>query len=1089
MSGSLVDEGERRRIREDLAAALFVEAGAGTGKTRELVERLLALVRARVPLRSIAAITFTEAAAAELRDRVRFALEAMHLSADGQAREIARSALEQLDGAALETLHSFSGRLLGLYPVEAGLPPRFQVLDDVAFAIAADEEWERASVEILADPSLEAPLTYALALNVRISGARFGAADLRGVFDNFGENWDRLPVQPEPLSEFREPDLGALVDALDDAEAFRPQCRDDADRLLPLLDDLAAFRRRLAHATTTVQRARMLPAYIADWGRRLGRAPNWPDVEAVRSAVQQARLLRDELLADLGTAALSPLVEALRQATLEFAERRRREGTLSFHDLLVLARNLLRDNHTVRAELHQRFGRILIDEFQDTDPLQAEIAGLLARDPSGAIQPGRVFFVGDAKQSIYRFRRADIAMFRASREQFGCEPAVLGSNFRSTSAVLEWCNHVFAQLLKDEPGQAPYEPLTPARKDPSGGTVHLLGQPLPPMPAGAAREVEAEQIAAALRTMHGRQWRVYDKRDEAWRPARFDDIAVLIRSRAILPYLQRALEDLDIPYRVESRSLVYNTQEIRDLTNILAAIDDPTDEVAVVAALRSPGFGCGDDDLLRHRSSGGRWDYMAQPSVEPGDTPSPVAHGFEFLRRLHERRFWAALGELVETVIRERALREIAWSYRRPREHWQRYRFLLEQVRALEANQGANLHALVLWLRRQAEGAALVNESVVPEEDDDAVRVMTVHAAKGLEFPIVLVAGFGGTNAPRAFVVWGGHDSMPQVKLGNAATAGFEIAFEREKTLDAYERDRLLYVAATRARDHLVVSVFHMEPKSMEAPSDAQRLWEASAGAPGLWRTFEPESVQAALPAGRPDNESRQQPGDVEAWRTSRDTLLRQQVRLASVAATSLGEIPAPEPEPPADEHADAVLRRGRAGTAVGRAVHAVLQSVDLETGANVDRLARAEAAAESVPARAAEVAGLVRAALNSGPVREAIASGRYWREVFVSAPSNGVLIEGFIDLLYETRDGLVVVDYKTDGVASDDDIVATLARYRLQGAAYVFALEQNLRRPVVACRFLFLRPAGTRTVEIAGLRGAVADVEARVEAIATASL
>jgi ATP-dependent helicase/nuclease subunit A len=216
---------------------------------------------------------------------------------------------------------------------------------------------------------------------------------------------------------------------------------------------------------------------------------------------------------------------------------------------------------------------------------------------------------------------------------------------------------------------------------------------------------------------------------------------------------------------------------------------------------------------------------------------------------------------------------------------------------------------------------------------------------------------------------------------------------------------------------------------------------------------------------------------------------LQQQVRLASVAATSLGEIPEPEPEPPTDEHADAVLRRGRAGTAVGRAVHAVLQSVDLETGANVESLARAESAAESVPARAAEVAALVRTALNSAPVREAISSGRYWREVFVSAPSNGVLIEGFIDLLYETRDGLVVVDYKTDGVASDDDIVAALARYRLQGAAYVFALEQHLRRPVVACRFLFLRPAGTRTVEIAGLRGAVADVEARVEAIATASL
>jgi ATP-dependent helicase/nuclease subunit A len=200
------------------------------------------------------------------------------------------------------------------------------------------------------------------------------------------------------------------------------------------------------------------------------------------------------------------------------------------------------------------------------------------------------------------------------------------------------------------------------------------------------------------------------------------------------------------------------------------------------------------------------------------------------------------------------------------------------------------------------------------------------------------------------------------------------------------------------------------------------------------------------------------------------------------MAATELAHLEQPEP---GDDDGDAVFRRGRAGTSVGRAVHAVLQTVDLVTGSGLARLAVAQAAAEGVPALAADVERLAKAALGSAPVGEALAAGRYWREVFVSAEHEGVLLEGFIDLLYETPAGLVIVDYKTDSVRDDAQIAAAMNAYRLQGATYAFALERNLGRPVAACRFLFLRGGEPRVVTIDDLPAAVAEVRERV---ATAS-
>jgi ATP-dependent helicase/nuclease subunit A len=288
----------------------------------------------------------------------------------------------------------------------------------------------------------------------------------------------------------------------------------------------------------------------------------------------------------------------------------------------------------------------------------------------------------------------------------------------------------------------------------------------------------------------------------------------------------------------------------------------------------------------------------------------------------------------------------------------------------------------------------------------------------------------------------------------------------------------LLYVAATRARDHLVVSLHHKE----ESDCHAEKLSEICVRAKQLWQPFDvswqmPLSSEGTARAPFDDSAERRQ-----AWLDERQQRIAALARVPAFAATELAKLAAPsiddpnlQKDPPVEEVPP--WRRGRAGTAIGRAVHAVLQSIDLASGDALEGAARAQAAAEGIPARADEVARLAASALHSSAVQQAVAGGRYWRELYVGAPVGGVVIEGFIDLLYDTPEGLVVVDYKTDAAPGAPEIEAAVQRYRLQGAAYAVALEQSLGRPVARCVFVFTRPAGAIEREIDDLPAATAAV------------
>ena len=1120
----LADQAARHRIASDLDSTLFVQAGAGSGKTRALVERVIALIGSGVAMENIAAITFTEKAGAELRDRIRDRLRSPDVR-DALGEAAAEAALRQLDGAAVGTLHSFAQRLLNEHPVEAGLPPGVEVLDDIGSQIEFDLRW-RDFLEVLLDEPAMGPTLLGLEVQrVRLNQIRALAVQLN-------ENWDRLQSWDfHHESDLPPVDVTEALRALDLLAGIRAFCTDPGDKLLARIDIIAKHRSRLLALTgeaapteaVAADRTDRIEALLAlereCKGTNLGKAGSWDgQVQNARDGIRRLKVVCAQALRSAAEAALRRLVARLATFTLSAAEERRARGRLEFHDLLVRARQVLRhDTHgpAVRAALRDHYRCLLIDEFQDTDPIQVELAALLGcGDPAPAAarwaemvpDPGRLFFVGDPKQSIYRFRRADIATFLEARDWTSGQDQGriegLATNFRSTRPIIDWVNAVFGELIQPVEGSQPeYAPLgavrEPARRGPA---VTVLGaQPIViegRASAGELRRREAESVAQAVAAALRDRWDVDggSPAEPAPRPARLGDIAILIPSRLSLGDLEDALDAAGIPYRAESSSLVYSTREVRDVLSALQAVADPTDELALVAALRSPLYGCGDDDLAHWRlACRGRFSLLRRlPEDAPAD--HPVAEGIAHLAELHRAKRWTSPPALIDRLVRERGAFETAVAGGRPRDVWRRLRFVIDQARAWADAGGTNLRDYLAWARLQGADNARVTETILPETDDDSVRILTVHAAKGLEFPIVVLSGMTTRlSAPaRGPSVAFDASGEPVVRLrGGIESENYEAWKPIDEQMDAHERLRLLYVACTRARDHLVVSLHRRDPgeTGKKENSAAWALADAGAAEAGAvdGSTFLGPAGEGAVPVdGRPAPVEPQRAPLPERgeWEHERERCLaRAAVPLAvSPTALSAGDGDAAGDDPGLDKDPDDSEQppwsKGRYGTAIGRAVHGVLQDVDLSTGEGLEDLADRQAAAEGVSGRSRIVAGLARAALDTAVAREAAASP-HWRELFVAASFGERLVEGYVDLVYRGPDGLVVVDWKTDTIAGDDGVDAKLARYRLQGAAYAAGLEAVTGEQVARMVFVFLDRAGAIEAELPDLRAAVDEAQA----------
>ncbi len=1113
------DEAERQRIRSDLDATLFVEAGAGAGKTSSLVARIVNLVRSGVPITGIAAITFTEKAAAELRGRTRQRLEA-----DGGADTDA--ALARLDHAPIGTLHSFARRILFDFPIDAGLPPGFSVLDELESGLAFEEQWNDLLDRLLDEAEPAAGLIAGGRAFVEICefdgfGVNKGA---RRMADDFRSNWDLVSDRVE-LSDPGPLELDtAAIAAL--AARIGSTAMPADDKQLDTVAEIVALAAGLQSKSlrTQLEAIAALDAKFGHWGERTsfpGAKGKWTAAFGPAGADALDALRADEV--ELGRLAHDLLEQVKRHRrlllgaiigrfVLDAAGERASSGQLEFHDLLVLARRLLTDHPHIRRLLHERYVRVLLDEFQDTDPIQLEIAVRLTADPDDPAQavpapsghsepsepsdrrswrelrplPGRLFIVGDPKQSIYRFRRADISQYLRAADQVGADTVALSANFRSTRAVIDFTNDVFARLITFEADAQPaFRSLDACRAAPllDHGSVSLLGvdrhddlaanQRSGDLgSADALRLREAVDVAATVSTALADRWPVFDETLDALRPCRPGDICILLPTRISLPSLEAELRRAGLAYRAENSSVVYATSEIRQLLLALRAADDPTDTLALVEALRSPLYGCSDVELWEWKAGGGTWNVWSVPPAGLHD--HPVADAIAHVRSVAERVGTTSAADLLAAVADERRVFDLALAGPDVRDVWRRLRFVIEQARAWADAGGHGIRRYLQWATLQASESR-VADTILPENDHDAVRVMTIHAAKGLEFPITFVAGL--TTKPRRAttngVVWANDTWM----LAGRGDDGVFVAHQPiDEQMGDAERRRLLYVACTRAVDHLVVSLHRGAPTKSNADYDdwgpltsAELLWAAgcaasTSGGRRTEATLQPVEPRLATP-GEIDW------ADHEVWTAERDRVFAAASRRTGIAATRLSEELAggdrrdDVDDPGLDKHPVNVelppWQRGRYGTSIGRAVHGILQFCDLATGDDIANLARAQCAAEGVMGLEPQVAALARSALAAPIVRSVVDGAEHWRELFVAAPVGDRVVEGYIDLLVRTSDGLVIVDYKTDQWSGPVQSSERVGRYRLQLAAYGAALTTALDEPIVGGILVRCSPTG----------------------------
>ncbi len=1041
------DRAVRERVRSELDGPMVVEASAGTGKTTVLLERALAYVESGARrVSQIAIVTFTELAAAELRERLRGAILDRLVSADAASRPRWQLALADLEIASVGTIHSFCVDLLRRRPVEAGLDPDFGVADEMAREMLVDEAWEEHLYALEpGDPGFEAALDLGLER----------PADLRraaGQLLVFGEaDMPLAPGERPPVL----PSIERARDLLRDAES---RAQRDGSLHKQIVKALAWCGETLALGEREAARELArggAPSIL--YGKRASELAAMDLRDRAKTLLEEAQV---EIFEWLWRSAARWLGGVRSRYERLAAER----SLVDFDRQIADAVELLRAHPQVRRALGSQFPVILIDEFQDTDREQIALARLLAEggaeDGDG---PRSLFVVGDPKQSIYRFRAADLENYRRFVEELPASRTLrLTQSFRAAPALADWVNAELGRIMVrplGEPYKVDYSPLVaaPGAAPPVGalrGVVQLAIEVEADLSVEPGREAEADALARLARSLvvDGRGW--VRERGGAQRPARWGDVALLLPRFTILEPYEAALRRHQVPYRTEAGRAYYRRDETHALTQILRALADPGDTVAVVAALRGPGFGCSDNELLAYALAAPRprFDLAARPA-DPATSPDPAAAArtavaIDRFRALAASCRGLPLADLVQRAIDELGLLAFYRLLWRGEQRVANLDKAVDQARRFEELGRSSLQAFVRWLGARGEGEYDEGDAPAIERSDSAIRVLTVHKAKGLEFPVVLLGGMvgqsGGGPSDRLKIARDRSGERPgrvEARVGRGVTRGFEAALKSEEEREKAERQRLLYVAVTRARDLLVLPWM----PGLKRTVDLYRLLFTKDGAEWEGSPLAARLAASELPAGpAPEGES---------------------PRVEAVLADPSGEPPELAVTRPATPHLPAEARGAIArAERRGRATHALIAAA--LTGAvppDLLELDEAERLAAREAARRFTASPLGRRAL--------AAAERLVETPFTLSNAGGAAIDLRLDLAFREDGGWVLVDYKSDrqGARTTPERASAL---RAQLAVYAGALEKLTGSPVREAHLAFLMTGETRTFTVSQLGG-----------------
>lgn len=1086
------DHHQRARIVSELNNSMVVEAAAGTGKTTVLVERIVGLfAQGLCRPEGVAALTFTEKAAGEMKLRLREGLEKARIE-----HPHLESALARLEEAQITTLHSFCGICLREYPVEAEVDIGFETLDQQGAERLFGEVFQLWLQQSLENP----PEGLRRFIRRRQGGYRSESA---------GPALQKMAWQLCQWREFRAPwqvpdqdrirEVDELVEQLRKFEQLRSSCYDKKgnsfyrDTWQP-----AWLLRQIGYqesvAARDVDGLEASLVWLARYGKfarpqKGGRSKKYGAlVERQEMLEHHAQFLeRLQSFADTCDANLVGLLQQeLFTAVDAYQEAKRRRGQLDFLDLLVATRELLVRSQPAREALQSRYSHLFIDEFQDTDPLQAEILLLLAADDSSqsdwrqvTSKPGKLFVVGDPKQSIYRFRRADVGIYHEVVKKLGV-PLYLSTSFRGVPAIQRFINEAFSGVMTgDEDAlQARYVALTGYRED-YGDQPAVIGLSLPGAKQSdkSLREVTPEVAGAFIHWLVTESGWTVETEEKERRPIQPSDVCFLFRR------LQTFGEDVTRPYidSLQARgieSLVvggrsyHSREEVSCLRVALEAIEWPRDELALYSTLRGPLFAIDDATLFEYRHQHGGLDAFEPP----GEGLTIVVEPLQLLLRLHKQRNLRPVSDTIAELLELTRFHAALVLRPRGEQALANVLGLIERARLYDSQENLSFRGFVDLLVEESENDER-SEVPILEEDSDGVRMMTVHASKGLEFPVVLLADPG---APLSFSGAGRHLDTERdlclLKLGGLVPQELADQQTREENIDRAEGERLCYVAATRAKDILVLPAIPENPydKSWLSP-----LWSA------LYRAEWHPQYDGPMP--RVENFLK----TPVVWCASRELELGKRVGGGLRRQEVLTDLVDPQVESALveegmelftnwEQEAQNVVERASAPTLVlhgpkeapnvdttgvevvelerdpdrpigprfGALVHAVLERVALDAGSDgiaalVQQEGRLRGATPDEVASANEV---VSGVLGHPLLEQARQADVCRRECPVTVYQDGQVVTGVLDLAFLRGGAWTVIEFKTDKVQPG---------YLRQVASYSNGVGQATGKSVRCCLLL----------------------------------
>lgn len=1155
-------------ILEAEAISVAVSAGAGCGKTFVLTQRFLSFLQPNAgrpdPLSRIVAITFTEKAAREMRHRVREACQKELLGCDGGQVAHWLAVLRGLDTARVSTIHSYCATLLRTYAVEAGLDPGFALLDpsfgdsfvgrsvrEGLCRLLETENKDAAQLVLRLGFERAAGLLRELLDGVRVAGGTtFDDLTPESLCGSWRDSWVTECV-PCLIRDFRA--SGAVRRVVELLGAYEPEHAKMRERRSVLLDLLS--REDWPEPAAFLGEVREHAQVQGGGGK--GAWPNDAVYEEVKTAFEALRKRIDDLRKDFeaadadGTEAATLALVAHRAAKSVadgYARRKRDEGRLDFDDLLCLARDLLRDNAAVRRRAAAGIDLLMVDEFQDTDPVQAELVRLLCGE---SLTTGRLFLVGDAKQSIYRFRRADPRVFQALRGELpeaGRLP--LTTNFRSQPAILRFVNYTFASEIPD---YEPLEPIDPVQRSPEPCVEFLF--PVADDQSESAedrRRREAQWIAKRIALLLADPTpRVRDAVTNELRPVRRGDVAILFRALSNVHLYEQALLEHGLDYYLAGGRAFFAQQEIHDVSHLCRWLDDPADELSLAGVLRSPFFGLNDDTLFSlkpERRASLAAGLASPPRGLPETQAEQVRRASRILAELRAKKDRLPLADLLTLAVERTGYDAALLCEHLGERKLANLRKLIGLARSFDSAGAPTLADFVARLREAMREEAEEELAVTHPEVGDVLRLMTVHQAKGLEFPVVVVADMERARPGRETRACyhpklGPVFALPDDGDGRPPHLGLLIHRLDEAREEAAELARVLYVAVTRAKDHLILSAgleHDARPRSPWMQLLARRF-DLTTGLPALDPYLGTAGGKAISPGEVPQvhvwHSEPSPPASGRKLRVDHSPLRRFRELIA--------ETP-PEPLPPligrlqpdlsrrdefavtelceADRRSNGSVRKsghevaghdfglphdgrlpfeeapseGRSEYArvVGSVAHAVLERLDFTDSQSLT--------ADSVASAVDRCLLLLRGEPNPGlhrrvtrkivdlvasPLKASLADAqRLYREVEFrlrwDRPEIGrpAEIVGTIDCLYQDAAGdWHVVDYKTVE-ETGDDAAELIACHGLQIAAYSLAVERLFGRPPATATLVRLGPP-TRFHSIDVSPPALADAARRIDA------